>query len=628
VANKQQEETSARYYAADLSYQPHIDLAVALPHLLAHEVASVDVTGSMLGDDRVLNIYKALLLADDSSKTLPASSCPLLQFKAQMNRLSASGATRLFQLLGDGQHLLQNLDLGFNPLLLNADDEPGSSARRRISSTGDGTRRQFDQALRSLIGSAAACPINLGLDCTGIDASTCRAIAKGILQRFAHVVVASETAMAKDDDDASEHNDDDASVRHRPTLSILPPPISLRMVRNPGIGDPGAAALAAALRTVTRQRPGTVVFETLDLSDCDIGDTGAEALAMAFDTAAGSNAIRRLVIGHNRIGNRGLSALCRAFPPSTLVVDGNDQITDAGMSAVADMICGKRAAADTTTSLSSFSKLSLRSCSLKAAGAERIGAALRRLLSGDFRREVNWDIDLSGNSLGMLRGKAKGDSKYSASRIKSTISATASAYMNQGMSMLKKGFGSTIESDDEEENKDGIESDDDDESVDQDRCGLKALANAFIFGESMDNDDDNVQQQQGKGTLSRTLNLGLRRTFCDTAGAEALAAMKLTARERFHCHIKLDVRLNPVLEEDIVDALHGENDELLHEMSDRHMEAMEILRKAKQRAALAARATAARLRREDDIEAEWGSVGSINDDNSDDIEDEYEENLM
>jgi hypothetical protein len=144
----------------------------------------------------------------------------------------------------------------------------------------------------------------------------------------------------------------------------------------------------------------------------------------------------------------------------------------------------------------------------------------------------------------------------------------------------------------------------------------------------MDNYDDNAPQQQSKGTVSRTLNLGLRRTFCDTAGAEALAAMMVTAKERFHCHIKLDVRLNPVLEEEIVDALHGANDELLHDMSDRHLEAMEILRQAKQRAVLAARATAARLRREDNIEAEWGSVGSINDDASYDIEDEYEENLM
>jgi Leucine Rich repeat len=612
-------------YAADLSYKPHIDLGVILPHLLDHDVASVDLTGSMLGDDRFLNLCESLLLGDSSK---PSSSSSLLQLKAQMNRLSATGATRLFQLLltktaqGNGEindadndgavpgnhlrHLL-NLDLGFNPLLVNADDEV--SARR--PSTSESAQQRFHAALRSLIGSQDGCPTDLGLDCTGMEASTCRAIAKGIVQRY---------ALVSAEDESSENPS-------TPT-NHFPLPISLRLARNPGIGDPGVAALAAALRTITRKRPGTVVLETLDVSDCDIGDTGAETLAMAFDTTAGRNAIRQLVIGHNRIGNRGLSALCRAFPPSVLVLDGNELITDSGMGAVADMICGERKAAASRTTLPSVSKLSLRSCSLKASGAERIGVALRRTMSWDLRREICLDIDLSGNPLGMLRGKSKGDSKYSASRIKSTISATASAYMNQGMTLLKKGFGSTIESDDEEEKKDGVDSDDEDEDVDQDRCGLKALANAFIFGEGSDDVDDGQQQQEVEGTPPRTLNLGLRRTFCDTAGAEALAAMLVTAKERFHCNIKLDLRLNPVLEEEIVDALHGENDELLHDMSDRHLEAMEHLRQAKQRAALAARATAARLRRDDDIEAEWGSVGSIDDGDSYYNEDPYEENLM
>jgi Leucine Rich repeat len=414
-------------YAVDLSYKPYIDQSNTLP-LLAHNVASVDLTGSMLGDDRFLNVCDALL--NDSSK--PPT---LLQLKAQMNRLSASCATRLFKILTvrdgaatsrDNLAMLE-LDLGFNPLLVNTDE---TTARR--SNTSDSAQKRFHAALCALIGSKDYCPATLGLDCTGIEPSTCRAIAKGIIQRFALV-------PNEEEDKGSTLNQENEP----------PHPISLRLARNLGIGDPGVAALAAAIRTVVRKSPCTVVLDTLDLSSCNVGDTGAEALAMAFDTTAGRNAIRRLVIGQNRIGNLGLSALCRAFPPSTLVLDGNDQITDLGMSAIADLICGGKYTGD--TSLPAISKLSLRSCSLKASGAERIGAALRRLVSTDLQLELSLDIDLSGNPLGILRGKAKSDSRYSASRIKSTVSATANAYMSQGLKLLKKGLGSTLESDDEEE---------------------------------------------------------------------------------------------------------------------------------------------------------------------------------
>jgi hypothetical protein len=160
--------------------------------------------------------------------------------------------------------------------------------------------------------------------------------------------------------------------------------------------------------------------------------------------------------------------------------------------------------------------------------------------------------------------------------------------------------------------------DDEDEDVDQDRCGLKALANSFIFGGG-DDIEEGVHQTLGNDTLLRTLNLGLRKTFCDTAGAEALAAMIVVAKERFRCKIRADLRLNPVLEEAIVYALRGENDELLNDMSDHHLETMEILRRAKQRAALAARAMAARSRQEDVREAEWGSVGNVYDGDEDDF---------
>lgn len=164
-------------------------------------------------------------------------------------------------------------------------------------------------------------------------------------------------------------------------------------------------------------------------------------------------------------------------------------------------------------------------------------------------------IDLSGNPLGLLRGEKKSNNNYSASRIKSTVTATATAYMTQGLGFLKKGLGSsfsTLEGDDEEDPSGADDGDDDTEEESEaqirDRCGLKALANGFI--------DGNTEQEDhpASSPLTGTTQVGLRRTFCDTAGAEALAAMT----QRQEITLRLDMRLNPVLGEDImIDALHG-----------------------------------------------------------------------
>jgi hypothetical protein len=71
--------------------------------------------------------------------------------------------------------------------------------------------------------------------------------------------------------------------------------------------------------------------------------------------------------------------------------------------------------------------------------------------------------------------------------------------------------------------------------------------------------------------------------------------------------LELDVGLNQVIEDDMVSALHGNDQELLHEMADRHMQAMEIIRKSQERAAEAARLAAEQLAAEQAYEQNWGA---------------------
>jgi hypothetical protein len=74
-------------------------------------------------------------------------------------------------------------------------------------------------------------------------------------------------------------------------------------------------------------------------------------------------------------------------------------------------------------------------------------------------------------------------------------------------------------------------------------------------------------------------------------------------------NIHVDVKMNDVLEEEMVAALRG--DEEFHsnlvEMAEQHMEAMEALRMARKRALGAARAAAARMRAEAEMEDAWGT---------------------
>lgn len=373
-------------------------------------------------------------------------------------------------------------------------------------------------------------------------------------------------------------------------------PLSLHLCGNPDVGDAGIAAMAAAIRS---SPPETLVFDVLDLSACDVGDAGAEALALALESNPGC--IRHLDLSNNNIGNDGAAAISRALESSStgievLNLDNNPDIGNAGASALADTIGVVK------------ELLSLRSCSVQADGMEAFGKALKSRLTGPLQ------LDLSGNPVGILRKKKK-EKKYSASALKSKASATTASYMNfigkkiqsglkdVGLDGIVGNLGPTDESDDDEEARTGVSDSKQPEETDPSkaRCGAKAFASAVIEADG-----------DGKKSAPVVCRLGMRRCFLDQGAADALAATIRHAKE--HCAIELliDATLNTVLEDNMVDALRGEDTYTLEGMSDRHMEALEVLRAAEERAEAAA--NAARQRQQE----EWEQAYFDDDDAEDD----------
>lgn len=389
------------------------------------------------------------------------------------------------------------------------------------------------------------------------------------------------------------------------------------MTRNGAIGDAGVAALSAAIRTVSSSKKNknetdiTTVFDCLDLSGCGISDTGAEALAIALDR--NDLCIRHLDLSNNQISDEGAGVLGRALADSkieTLDLSNNKDIGDSGAKALAEAF-----------QKGAITNLFLRSCNVHADGAADFAKSLqsigRRQGTG---RPAYLKVDLSGNPLGILRKISKSSGgKYSATALRSKATATTAAYMNLIGKRVQKGLKDlgiadtpgTLESDDEEEAMDAEEEESSDAS--KAKCGALAFADAFIDereedggGEIFAVDDNDICK----------VELGLRHCFFDTRATEALAAVFLEARNKMGMHINMDLRMNNVLEEETVSALSGDMDyeSDLSEMAERYLEAMEALRISRQRSLEAAKAAAARMRAEAEMEAAWGAPVDMGDD--------------
>jgi len=394
---------------------------------------------------------------------------------------------------------------------------------------------------------------------------------------------------------------------------------------NTQVGDAGTVALVAAIRTCP---PGVTVFDVLDLSACDVGDAGAQALALALESHP--NCIRRLILSHNQIGNEGVEALCRSLsgsgsPPSmvqALHLDNNPGVGNAGANAIARVV--EKGGAE---------EISLRSCSIFADGASALGKALQKwAIQSSSKKKKNTRhilLDLSGNPLGKLRKKKKKQKKLD--EWKNKASETTATYFNWMGKKIQSGLKDvgldgllrppTVESDDDEEERMSAGSskpNDDDIDPSKAPCGVKAFCSAFMDDESKYNNDNNNKENRPPIV---SFHLGMRHCFMDEFAANALAAAIVHAKEHLGMNLVVDATMNQVLEKKMEEALRGNAISTLEHMADRHMDALETLRLAEERATQAAAAAAARRRRREEEWREQRALPSLEEDDEDEDED-------
>ncbi len=441
---------------------------------------------------------------------------------------------------------------------------------------------------------------------------------QGIIQRF-------EDDKPKTPSSENLANNGDAFTATKPNL------LTLHLSGNEALGDAGAATLAAAIRTVIMKKSKSrkndtdmLVLEKLNLSACSIGDAGNEALSLALETHP--RCVLTLDLSNNLISDAGVAALGRALLSSARVtkqVETTTTITSIGLDELDlsnNVEIGDRGASILADCLikGMIRNAVLRSCHVRADGAAAFGRALRLLCQSKYLF-LPVSLDLSGNALGVLRGKSVSSGKYSGSRLKSKAGATTASYMNFIGKKIRAGLKDVVgvdvsplmgasaenDEDDEDEGADGkgTKSQDDDVDASEARCGIKALANAFL--EDANDDHTPKPTLSHDGDNGRQCHLGLRRCSLDHAAADALAAAVLFAKDEYGIDLVVDVSLNPVLEDEMVSALRGDGDEYyLREMAERHNDAMSALKQAQQRAKEAAAAVSARARMED-TENEW-----------------------
>lgn len=700
---------------------PGAKLAETLREILDSEVEEdeaapihIDLSSSAIKDDDFKKVVNAML-----SKPMSSTNATRLQWQQTRRRLTYQLSARMNQITPGGfKYLIDNLLRGEDEAVNKTSATEDENAPTAMDVTTDastnhtnhtqqtdskshcrlesldlcwnhlhpdaGGIRDLEKSLQRLLEHPCnACPTVLRLDRCGLGPSTSRALGKGLIGRYLGPTAPSSRQKRGERKRKSDRLVESDESSYYSSRSDAPKkPLSLYLSGNSALGDVGAAAIAAAIRTIctadenaTPSKP-PLVLEDLDLSACSIGDTGAQAISLALECASsflvksskGNDSsldhccvIRNLDLSHNQISDEGALAISRGLlsgvpatfpmltrqkkgtlsnPGSTkndlicleeLDLSDNKKIGDRGTVALGEAIARGR-----------LQNLSLRSCAIYADGAASIGKALRALSNRMHDKHEIIRIDLSGNPLGVLRGKTKSDEgKYSASRLKSKASATATSYMNQGISFLKKGLKDvgmdvspllgtqSAESDDEEEKAAaemaGLKSDDGADPS-KARCGAKALANAFLEEE----DGGESLPSSRKSDITCCVHLGLRHCFFDHGAADALAALLVAARRR-GIDLQMDLSLNPILEEDMVQSLQGNAafGGLLNEMAERYEDAMEAIREARRRASRATGMVSARVRAETEFKGtihdeadgrEWDTPSILSDDEQEQAE--------
>ncbi len=538
---------------------------------------------------------------------------------------------------------IQSLDLGWNNM--------GSSSGSRNSVRG------LNTALRKLLANSERCPPTIKLDVCGLGPQACRELAKGIVERYKtkeneaqpltlnlacnegigdvgvaalaaaiRTVASPQKNLASNDKkkkrrkrkksakQESLQEDEKETTRSKDSeeeeKSEAPDVNTADSNASNESSSPDESATESEAKSIT-------VLEKLDLSGCGIGDAGAEALAIAL--ANNPLCVKHLDLSNNKISDQGAAALAQALGTAarqsadaageesrtgfmeTLDLSHNKELGDAGAKKLALAFQND-----------GISRLIVRSCNVRADGAASFGTALRSLGLRPMENQVPRLIDLSGNPLGVLSKKKKSGNKYSATALRSKATDTTKAYMNIIGKSLQKGLNSingvaigdgmdTLESDDEEEGRMGETEEEDDSRK---KCGALSLAEAFIrdgFEEAKNTGDEIIPLQ---------VELGLRHCSFDTRAAEALAAVLHESKE--HCKgmkLSMDMAMNHVLEDDIIAALHGEEgyDDQLADMAEVYLDALEVMREARERALEASRMASARAKAEAEREAAWGA---------------------
>ncbi|KAL7542252.1 hypothetical protein ACHAXR_012797 [Thalassiosira sp. AJA248-18] len=431
--------------------------------------------------------------------------------------------------LEEPEILIEELDLSFNDIGGHGINPPNVKLLESV-------RKLFQ------CGGSAFVPRVLSFENCGIGPAFCRSIGRGILNAFERKSNGAHIASSR--------------------------PSVLRMGGNNAIGDAGTVALAASLRMAMGNDSDShhVVLEELDLSHCNVGDAGAEALALALGFNPGC--LCRLNLSNNKITDAGAKSLGRALVDASrsgvvfeqIILDNND-IGDDGAAALADALaCG------------SVKSISVRSCAIQAQGTAAFGKALMLLANGkNCDGSTHYHIDLSGNHFGtrMIK-KKKGIRDKASTNIKfigKTLKGAAKRFGSETM-------GLTAESDDDEEIMGGLI--DDEEEINSDKiqaCGGHAFA-----GEILGN-DQHLQSQKKERAL---ISVGMRQCRLDAGAIDALSASIVGATS---CHLSVDVSMNEVEDTSIADALIDakNNPKLLSTMAHRHVDFLARLADARQR---------------------------------------------
>lgn len=613
----------------------------------------VDVSSSNLDDDAVLSlvggIFNKSRRHDDDNETTSSEQEIILNLKLEMNRISPAGVAKVFDLL-IGEKKAQEIidDNGTAEVIDNSSEEsimhdsassceqatiinatmdhevpqkdgatmipaaaPTKPSHLRIETLdlsyndigGEGIHPPSAELLNSVRRlfenneqyPSAVIPNILLMENCGIGAAFCRSIGRGICN--AHERRRSQSHSEDDGADCCLYEG------NRPSI--------LRIGGNPAIGDAGAVALAAAFRMTasddtTDEGDNDRIMEELDLSSCDIGDVGAEAIALAL--AANTSSLKRLDLSSNKITDVGAIALGRAliesrertssFALEQIILDNNAQIGDDGAAALAKAI-----------SSGAVRSVHLRSCSIRAEGAAEFGKALVEIMKHSKTLQIQStqiDIDISGNPFGISKPKKKKGAAYSASLLRDKASSNIKFIGKSLQSRIKGGFGmglTTAESDDDEEEIGNVMgeilSDDEDvEEFDSDRLQAIARCGARLFsGEILNTASErSAPARQASKDAGLEILLGMRHCFLDNGAIDALAAAKVFAAKAGSI-LSIDIAMNTGIDDATISALKGseEEEDLLSSIAERHSNEMKRILEAEERRKAAAEVAAARM---------------------------------